>query len=173
MAATNKEQELIDVLFLERHNLTTARLDLETKEDREQHAISLINSGVDVNKVIDDWRPLQLAVHQNCSIEVIQAIISAGADLNAHEKFYDEMYDTNDYAEWVSSPPLHIAIAFGFTDIVKTLITAGADVNMRAKGGNEFNSLGALDFYAFGLEYCEQEDAEEIRSLLLAAGAKE
>lgn len=172
MTVTDKEQELINALFLEQHNSATMLRNLHTDEDREQYAISLIKSGADVNKVIDDWRPLQLAVYQNCSIEVIQAIISAGADLNAHEKFYDGMYDTNDYAEWVSSPPLHIAIAFGRTNIVKTLINAGADVNMRTKGGNEFNSLGALDFYAYELETCEEEDAEEIRNLLIAAGAE-
>lgn len=167
--SNSKEKQLIDALFLKYTFFTDSGI--LDKEAREQYALSLIEEGTDVNTVIYDWRPLQLAVHQYCSMEVIQAIISAGADINACEIFNDSLQDRNDDAEWVSSPPLHIAIAFGYTDIVKTLIDAGADVNIRPKGGNEFSALEALDFYA-DLEYCPEEEVEEIRNLLIAAGAE-
>jgi hypothetical protein len=102
----------------------------------------LLEKGADVNlpwKGPRSWTPLMFA-HDNP--EMLQELIVAGADLNARTT-----------ADWISLPSgrlvsrpggqttLHLAALEGNAEAVRTLLRAGAEVELKAEDG-----LAALDY---------------------------
>jgi ankyrin repeat protein len=94
----------------------------------------------------DDFSPLSGAVHGK-HVEIIRFLISHGANMNTKDRF--------------GTPLLHRAVATGFCDSVKLLVSEfGADVNVKDSGGS--NSLheavhtGKIDI----IEYLTQSGAD-------------
>ena len=86
---------------------------------KDEGAINvLLNANADPNITDDTYgcTCLHIAVDQECSIEVVQAIIDHGADVNATNK------------ENVTA--FVIASNFGYTDAINVLLNASADPNM-------------------------------------------
>jgi len=81
---------------------------------------TLVEAGADVNATNPENRhPLHLATNNN-HVHIVQYLLSKGADVNGKNK------DTETTA-------LILAAAYGFYDIAKALIEAGADVNQQSK----------------------------------------
>ena len=77
---------------------------------------ALLKSGVDVNDIVDEAGGVALATAAAFDqITAINALVDAGADLNAQNE---------------SGPPMCIAAGTGRTAAVMALIRAGADVNL-------------------------------------------
>ncbi len=76
---------------------------------------SLIRTHADVKRTnIDGITPLHLACTRNGNVSVVEQLVRAGADVNAYDK--------------VGCTPLFYAIAAEKTDIVRFLLSNGADV---------------------------------------------
>ena len=68
----------------------------------------------------DRWTPLHFAATYGRT-DIAQALITAGADVNAKDEF--------------GYTPLHLAARDGQVEIAQALITAGADVNAQNNSG--------------------------------------
>lgn len=86
----------------------------------------------------------------------IQQLINAGADVNTQYDWYPATQLDNDFR----NTPLMFAAYYGYTDIVRLLLEAGADVNFNNGGSNST----ALMYAARGLN-------RDIVRLLIEAGA--
>jgi len=75
------------------------------------------------------WTVLQLAAAYD-ELEVLQALLQAGADPNAKESRWDQT-------------ALHEAVRCGYLQVIKALIDAGADINQPNKYGNTPFQLAA------------------------------
>ena len=127
---------------------------------------TLIAAGAKVNPPIDDpITPLNYAIEQS-DLEMIQAVLQRGADVNRVGKF--------------GNTPLTAAVSMGDPDVavVKLLLAAGADPNppkLRVGGeGHKMSLLAYLEEYIEGAkrEGRRDEAREEIARLLKQAGAK-
>jgi ankyrin repeat protein len=82
----------------------------------------LIAQGADVNLASEDnWTPLMRAANNN-HVEVVKALVQADAALDV------QLYPSSYYA---GQTALHFACAYGFTDVAKTLILAGANTHIK------------------------------------------
>ena len=87
--------------------------------NRDEGAINvLLNTGADINITDDTFGDtcLPIAIRQKCSIEVIQAIVDRGADINA----------TNTK----NQPALTLACIIRDEGAINILLNAGADINI-------------------------------------------
>jgi ankyrin repeat protein len=106
---------------------------------------NLIAEGADINaSSIDNYKetPLDLAIIYN-DVTLAQYLIEHGANVNALTSF-----------GW---PCLHDAVIFGHLEVLKTLVQAGADINLP-------NSCGLLAL--------DKAEKKEIREYLISKGAK-
>ena len=140
--ATNKEHETALLLACVKKN---------------EHAINvLLNAGADPN-IADDTDGdtcLHMAVRQGCSIEVVQAIIDHGADVNATNKEHETALllacvkknehainvllnagaDPNIADDTDGDTCLHMAVRQGCSiEVIQAIIDHGADVNATNK----------------------------------------
>lgn len=111
------------------------------KEASTEELIAAIKSGVNVDEKKDYYTPLQRVVSNKMGSEIVQALIDAGADVNAYATKDDltdedleaieegecEEYEAYAGAEYAA---LFEASAENQLDIMKLLIDAGADVNL-------------------------------------------
>jgi ankyrin repeat protein len=80
---------------------------------------------------VDDFSlrtPLIIAV-ENGDIDIVKALINAGADVNKTDTYFNK---PDDYFKYT---PLIVAAGRGDTELVKLLITAGAKLDIRTPGG--------------------------------------
>lgn len=90
----------------------------------------LIKAGADVNANNNDgFTALMFAVYGGYSTDTVKILINAGADVN-----------DNKYGCTV----LMLAAAFGKTEMVHSIISAGADVNARDNNGNTALIMAAI-----------------------------
>ena len=150
----------------------------ELMELLEQKILEMIDNGYDLNQMDGHFceelqsRPLQAIIEgiPNVSVEFVQKIIDKGADVNIYfcESDYYENFGAEDYIDgyWGIDilgnemyAPLHLATMNNRIDLMQLLISAGADVNLKA--GND--EKVPLDF----------AKTEETRKVLIDAGADE
>ena len=103
---------------------------------RPETVQALLNAGADPNACTDDGRtPLHCTVESNTR-EAVQALLEAGADPNARGKRVHVWRDTEQDSHHLYETPLYLAGSRdGATDIVQTLIDAGADVTVETDYG--------------------------------------
>lgn len=108
----------------------------------------LIEAGIDVNQTFTDQQItlLYAAVERDYSIDTVNALIKAGADVNK--------------AVIGRESPLACALRRSNIDVVNALIKAGAEVNKRRKGGRRLLRKAILKQHL------------EIADLLLESGAR-
>ena len=137
-----------------------------------QDIIAAIAAGADVNEKKDYYTPLQQVVMKEMGSELVQALIDAGADVNAYATKDDltdedregieegecEEYDVYDGAERTA---LAYATMNNQLDVMQTLLDAGADVNLI------FGTSGCDLFSA--ISFAETKEALE---LLIQNGAR-
>lgn len=112
----------------------------------------LIKAGADVNEtmVLLGMTPLQWAVNSN-NIEIVKLLVNAGADVNAYTSslesplemaiqrrnvnlikfFLNFIPDVNSIKNKFGTQALHLAVHSGNSRVVKLLLDAGADVNVK------------------------------------------
>ena len=99
---------------------------------------ALLNAGADPNACTDDGRtPLHCTVESNTR-EAVQALLEAGADPNVRGKRVHVWRDTEQDSHHLYETPLYLAGSRdGATNIVQTLIDAGADVTVETDYGQD------------------------------------
>jgi ankyrin repeat protein len=126
---------------------------------------SQVSIGVQTQKTLErrtgtkDMQRFSQAVWQG-NLPEVEAMIAAGADVNAADEPHD--------------PPLHLAIEQQWTEVVRRLIQAGANVN-RDLGNGWSPLVHAIDIESDAASQAGRlpdEVSTELVALLLAAGAR-
>lgn len=92
----------------------------------------LIDAGVDVNVAdLPGISPLMIAAGWNGNVEATKALLAKGANVNAVSRPVMGLPAKNGASEFGLLTPLTMSAAFGPSDLIRTLIDAGADVNAR------------------------------------------
>jgi len=99
--------------------------------------------------------PLQYALRTNARPPIVKALLKAGADPNIHSRAQDPWYDNR--------IPLILAIQNGNKEIIKALLSAGANVN-------DTTSKGYTPLYAV---FATHGNNKDITLMLLEAGANQ
>jgi ankyrin repeat protein len=93
-------------------------------------AISLIKNGADVKAADEKWGSAIALASKRGNVDILRAMIDAGADINTESKEYDR----NSMQFVKGFTPLTIAAMRNHTEAVKFLIEKGADVNEGVEG---------------------------------------
>ncbi|MDR0516829.1 MAG: ankyrin repeat domain-containing protein [Fibromonadaceae bacterium] len=151
----------------------------------------LISKGADVNVKMDSgYTPLHAAVMSGY-VEVSKFLVSVGADVNAKDNNGDTtlhiaamndgtaMNDGHEVTQFLASvgadvnmknkggvPPLYTAIITGKIEIIKALISSGADVKAKCGDNQEPLLYSAIQARNIGIA-----DKIEIVKILISAGA--
>ncbi|MDD9899979.1 MAG: ankyrin repeat domain-containing protein [Alphaproteobacteria bacterium] len=127
-------------------------------------ALEAIHMGADVRMCRGyNGSPLHLAAHNN-SVELVSALVSMGADVNAVIKMGGEAstFDKKAYENWT---PLHETADEGSVSAARALIKAGADARIKMSGGLTAAEIARLNKHydlAAELERAAQAEAPTI-----------
>ena len=140
-------------------NWTTEPLYWATKHGNVPAVRACLESGVDVNKVLNEDNRTALHVAAQCGhAALVKPLIEAGADVNKHASPHFFHFERRVATHKKNVTPLFDAADKGHTHVVMELIKAGADVN-------QANSEGATPLY-----HAAQKGHEGIVVALIQAG---
>ena len=123
----DKGADLKAVDYLKTTPLRAATLGNDTETIR-----LLIDAGVDVNAAdLPGITPLMMAAGWNGNLRAIDMLLAKGANVNAISRPVMGLPAKNGASEFGSLTALTMSAAFGPSDLISTLLTAGADVNAK------------------------------------------
>lgn len=123
-----------DINYTNKYGWTALLKALDNYKRWAEVAPILIKSGADVNATLksNGYTPLWKAIgkikkNKGAAIGIIKSLLSKGADVNAPYISKDPRYS--------GGTPLMSAAKYGFADVVKLLLSHGADADTRDKAG--------------------------------------
>jgi ankyrin repeat protein len=126
------------------------------------HLAAVNGAGADVNAVLPEGETVLMTASRTGRAEALEALLDAGAKLDARERFYGET-------------ALHWAAAENHAEAVRLLLTRGADVDERSnaqayrrRSGQSVMPLGSWT----PLMYAARQNATQAGKALAAKGAK-
>ena len=144
LAMQRNHNEVVELLVSKGADISPLHIALYMKD--EAKAMSLIESGADVNKRTPyGTTPLDRTVNAGLQ-DIVELLIANGADVNSKDNW-----------DWT---PLHSAAAEGHRELAELLTTKGANVNARDGGGRT------------PLWYAQNQGYTEIVELLRKHGAQ-
>lgn len=158
-SGNNKEEQLFAAitLFSDSRDLRFEFDERKTIEKVEQIITSLLSEGADINAKKEEFGRvypfLLYAVDRSKNIEIVEFLISKGANVNA--------------ADSDGKTALHLAASRGDKKLVELLIGKGADVNAKDKYG--WTAL--MNIAKAYINSSHKEDYQEIIDLLISKGA--
>ncbi len=136
-------------------NVLTPLMEASFKGNSEQVS-QLIREGVDVNQTGYCGKTALFLVHH---LDTVRLLLAAGAKVNVLEE--QDPFRVSVFGKCRGWSPLMYAVHHGNVDIVKELLAAGADVNLKTTRGDT------------ALKLAQQSSNAEVIQLLKQAGAKE
>jgi ankyrin repeat protein len=134
-ASKGGHSEIVDLLREPRRSMRLAKRALEQElmeavEDGDAVTVGdLVRFGVDVNTKDNKGLTALIKAVESGLTDIVQALIDAGADVNAPDREY-------------GATPLMAAASEGHTEIVRTLLQTGADLNIKAAGDEKGEGAG-------------------------------
>lgn len=122
---TKKEKE--EKMKLKEKELNLA-LKYAIKDENIESVKQIINAGANVNNVYPAGRTALIYAIDNNNIEIVKILIESGADVNLKAKDIRLLYMAADN-HTTDFTPLMCACAYGYKEIIITLIEAGANIN--------------------------------------------
>ncbi len=148
-----------DISYSNKYGWTALLKALDNRKHWASVAPVLIESGADVNATLksNGYTPLWKAIgkikkNKGAAIEIIKSLLSKGADVSAPYISKDPRYS--------GGTPLMSAAKKGSADVVKLLLSHGADANKRDKAGKT------------ALDYARAKGHQEVVGLLTGKGKK-
>ena len=148
-----------DINYTNKYGWTALLKALDNRKNWITVTPVLIKSGADVNATLksNGYTPLWKAIgkvrkNKDAAVEIINLLLSKGADVNAPS--------ISKNASYSGETPLMSASRNGYTDVVKLLLSYGANVSAKTKAGKT------------ALDYARQKGHHAVVKLLETKGAQ-